>query len=222
VGAQSENHHKLRRLVAGFERWRAKARLLAADDKRLAKELAASKVSSSRQRRRSPRSPRFPRSLRHLVGEEGGERARGCRERRVRGAHRSGAARRRRAPPPGSEPARTDHGRRDYSALKSEEVLHDVPEHDRCCPGCGTAYEPFDEESSTEVDWQERIVAVLHRRPKYHKPCRWKEKGIVVAPVREKPIEGAVQPPVPCPADLRADAKTTSHFRVTGHLGLMV
>jgi hypothetical protein len=45
--------------------------------------------------------------------------------------------------------------------------------------------------------------SLLHRRPTYHKPCRWKEEGIVVAPVPEEPIGGAVQPPVPCPADRR-------------------
>jgi transposase len=73
-------------------------------------------------------------------------------------------------------------------SLKTEEVLHDVPEHERCCPDCGAAYEPFGEESSAQIDWQVRIVRVLHRRRKYARPCRCKAKGVVVAPVPQKPI----------------------------------
>ena len=90
--------------------------------------------------------------------------------------------------PRGQRPGSKGHGRRDYSDLETEEEIHDVPEGERVCPECGTAYEPFGEETSSQVDWQVRIVRVLHRRRRYHKACGCKGKGIVVAPLPAKPI----------------------------------
>lgn len=95
-----------------------------------------------------------------------------------------GGSRRRRGQQPGSR----GHGRRDYSSLDTVEEIHDVPEGDRVCPHCDAAYEPFGEETSCQIDWQVRIVRVVHRRPTYRRTCRCRVPGVLVAPVPPKPI----------------------------------
>jgi transposase len=191
VGAQSKDERERERLVAALERWRGKARSLAADKKRLGAELEASKArvvdlegqlivateriatlsrmcfGTSSEKRESPAvaSPVEPGDeSEHASTPEG--------ERRRRG----------------QQVGSTGHGRRDYSALETEEVLHDLLEDERRCPNCGAPYDPFGEETSAQVDWQVRIVRVLHRRRRYVKACRCKGKGIVVAPLPAKPI----------------------------------
>lgn len=96
----------------------------------------------------------------------------------------TGEGRRRRGQQPGS----SGHGRRDYSDLATIEEIHDVAEEDRCCLQCGAAYVPFGEERSEQIDWQVRIVRVVHRRPTYRRSCRCPGAGVLVAPVPAKPI----------------------------------
>jgi transposase len=91
-------------------------------------------------------------------------------------------------PKRGQQPGSRGHGRRDYSNLVTEEEVHDVPAEDRGCPECGAQYAPFGEEASEQLDWQVRLVRVIHRRPTYRKTCKCKVRGIVVAPVVPKPI----------------------------------
>lgn len=95
-----------------------------------------------------------------------------------------GSERRRRGQQPGS----AGHGRRDYSGLETVEAVHDVPEDERVCPNCGAAYVPFGEERAEQIDWQVRIVRVIHRRPTYRRTCRCRVRGVLVAPVPAKPI----------------------------------
>lgn len=105
-------------------------------------------------------------------------------EESTKSATASGDERRRRGQQPGS----SGHGRRDYRELETEEVVHDLDEADRVCPICGAAYEPFGEESSTQIDWRVRIVRVVHRRRRYRRRCRCARTGIVCAPAPSKAI----------------------------------
>ena len=88
----------------------------------------------------------------------------------------------------GQQPGTAGHGRRDYSELPSEEEVHDVAAKDRCCPVCKARYEPFGDETSSQVDWQVRLVRIVHRRPKYRRTCRCAPRGVLVAPAVPKPI----------------------------------
>jgi len=90
--------------------------------------------------------------------------------------------------PRGQQPGSKGHGRRDRSGLSTKEVVHDVPEGERVCPLCGAAYTGFGEECSEQIDWQVRLCRIVHRRPTYHRNCRCPVRGVLVAPVPDKPI----------------------------------
>jgi transposase len=88
----------------------------------------------------------------------------------------------------GQQPGSTGHGRRDYSGLETVEEIHDLSENERVCPECGSPYAPFGEETSEQVDWQVRIVRIVHRRPTYRRTCCCPVGGVLVAPVPAKRI----------------------------------
>ena len=88
----------------------------------------------------------------------------------------------------GQQPGSRGHGRRDYSDLETDEEIHDVPADERVCPDCGAAYVPFGEESCEQIDWQVRIVRIVHRRPTYRRGCRCPVRGVLVAPPPRKAI----------------------------------
>jgi len=88
----------------------------------------------------------------------------------------------------GQQPGSRGHGRQDYSGLETVEEIHDVPEGERFCSRCGAAYVPFGEECSEQIDWQVRIVRIVHRRPTYRRSCRCPVRGVLVAPPPPKPI----------------------------------
>jgi len=90
--------------------------------------------------------------------------------------------------PRGQQPGSKGHGRRDYSGIETVEVVHDVPEDQRACPECGTAYVAFGEETSEQIDWEVRIVRIVHRRPTYRRTCACPVPGVLVAPVPPKAI----------------------------------
>jgi len=199
VGAQTEDDRERGRPVAGLERWRAKARGLAADNKRLAKELAASKARViDLEGQLLAATEKIATLSKFCFGTSSEKKEKNEPEGAGRDApvaptvpwRFQGDGRRWRGQQPGS----AGHGRRDYSGLETEEVIHDVPEHERCCPECGAAYALFGEESSTQIDWQVRIVRVLHRRPKCVRTCRCRTKGVVVAPVPESRSEKGCSP----------------------------
>ncbi|MGH8917944.1 MAG: IS66 family transposase, partial [Actinomycetes bacterium] len=95
-----------------------------------------------------------------------------------------GPGRRRRGQQPGSP----GHGRRDYSHLPTEEQVHDIPEPERVCPRCGAGYERFGEERGEQVDWQVRLVRIVHRRPTYRRTCRCPVPGVIAAPPPARPV----------------------------------
>lgn len=99
------------------------------------------------------------------------------------GAGPAGGRRRR-----GQQPGSSGHGRRDYSHLPTTEHVHDVPEAERFCPRCAAPYAPFGEETCEQVDWEVRLVRVVHRRPSYRRTCRCPVRGVLLAPVPPKPI----------------------------------
>lgn len=88
----------------------------------------------------------------------------------------------------GQQPGASGHGRRDYSQLPTEEQVHDVGEDERVCPRCGAPYAPFDEECCEQIDWQVRLVRIVHRRPSYRRTCRCPVRGVLIAPPPAKPI----------------------------------
>lgn len=88
----------------------------------------------------------------------------------------------------GQQPGSRGHGRRDYSELETVEEIHDVPADARVCPDCGAAYAPFGEECCEQIDWQVRIVRIVHRRPTYRRTCRCPVRGVLVAPPPPKAI----------------------------------
>ncbi len=90
--------------------------------------------------------------------------------------------------PRGQQPGSVGHGRRDYSDLETLEVSYDVPESERVCEKCGAPYLAFGEETSEQIDWQVRIVRIIHRRSSYRRSCKCPVRGVLVAPVPAKVI----------------------------------
>lgn len=88
----------------------------------------------------------------------------------------------------GQQPGSGGHGRRDYSHLETEEIIHDLDEDQRVCGGCGAAYVPFGDQTSEQIDWQVRIVRIVHRRRSYRRTCSCTAPGIVTAPLPPKPV----------------------------------
>ncbi|EQD34369.1 IS66 family element, transposase [mine drainage metagenome] len=88
----------------------------------------------------------------------------------------------------GQQPGSTGHGRRDYSNLKTEEVIHDVPEDEQVCPDCNAPYADFGEERAEQIDWQVSICRVVHKRKRYKRTCKCPVRSILVAPIPPKAI----------------------------------
>jgi transposase len=74
-------------------------------------------------------------------------------------------------PKRGQRPGGTGHGRRDYSRLDSREQIHDVLPGQRICPVCGREFEALGSEGSEQVDWQGRLIRIVHRRMRYRRTC---------------------------------------------------
>jgi len=211
VAAKPDDLLERGQLIAGLRRWRTRARHLAEEKKRLLDENAAWRTSAvAHEKRASTLEHRVVELVaeldaanekiatlaklcfgtksekrRTMGGAEGEETGTAGADEPPGPAASSGGERRRRGQRPGSR----GHGRRDYADLEEEEVVHDLDEGERVCPVCGTSYEPFGEEASTQIDWQVRIVRVVHRRQRYRRACRCESsKGIVAAPAVGKPI----------------------------------
>ena len=92
--------------------------------------------------------------------------------------------------PRGQRPGSRGHGRRDYSHLPGREEIHDVPEADRACPRCGAPYAWFGEETCEQLDWEVRLIRIVHRRPAYRRTCRCPVAGVIAAPPPPKAITG--------------------------------
>ncbi len=70
----------------------------------------------------------------------------------------------------GQQRGSTGHGRRDYSNLKTEEVIHDSPEDEQLCPNCSAPYADFGEETAEQIDWQVRVSRIVHKRKDIKEP----------------------------------------------------
>ena len=197
-------------LIAGLRRWRTRARHLVEENKRLLDENATWRASAVAHEKRAAaldsRVVELEAELtsanekiatlaklcfgtksekkRTTAASDGEGAGTSAAEEPSEPATPSGGERRRRGQQPGS----AGHGRRDYGDLETEEVVHELDEDERVCPVCGASYEPFGEEPSTQIDWQVRIVRIVHRRRRYRRRCRCAGKGIVCAPAPSKAI----------------------------------
>ena len=90
--------------------------------------------------------------------------------------------RKKRARKRGRKPGTSNPGRVDHSHLPVRDELLDLPEAERCCPSCGTAYVRSGTKDSWiyEIDWQ--AVARRIRRQQYRPACSCGEAGSVLAP----------------------------------------
>jgi transposase len=91
-------------------------------------------------------------------------------------------------PKRGQRPGSRGHGRRDYSHLESREEVHDVPLDQRVCSECGQAFEALGSEGSEQIDWQVRLIRIVHRRRRYRRACTCPGQRTVTAPPAPNPI----------------------------------
>lgn len=81
------------------------------------------------------------------------------------------------SPEPPKRGQRKDHPgpkRRDYSHLPVVEDLCELPEHQRCCPGCGAPFSPSDTEDSEQMEIDVRPYRRRIRRRRYQRTCSCK------------------------------------------------
>ncbi len=88
----------------------------------------------------------------------------------------------------GQRPGSKGHGRRDYSHLETEEVIHDVADDEKICQHCGVGCSAFGEETCEQIDWRVKIIRIVHRRKRYRRNCRCNGPGIVIGPPPPKAI----------------------------------
>ena len=88
----------------------------------------------------------------------------------------------------GQRPGAPGPRRRDYSGLPTIEIEYDLPEGQGCCPDCGMAFTPFDEQVSEQVDWRVVLVRIVHRRHRYTRGCRCPGPRVITAPGPVKAI----------------------------------
>jgi transposase len=77
-------------------------------------------------------------------------------------------------PEPARRGQRTDRPgpkRRDYSHLPVVDDLRVLPEHQRCCPGCGAPFAPSDTEDSEQIEIEVRPHRRRIRRRRYQRTC---------------------------------------------------
>jgi transposase len=91
-------------------------------------------------------------------------------------------------PKRGQRPGSKGHGRRDYSHLDAREEIHDVPPDQRVCPDCGMAFTALGSEGSEQIDWQVRLIRIVHRRLRYRRACSCPGPRTVTAPPAPNPI----------------------------------
>jgi len=170
------------RAVERASRWREEARALgqqvrtqAAENKRLSGQLEAAKAQlvSLRHQLFGRKTERTGRS-----SAQGGD---------AQGPVDSSSTQRRGR---GKQPGTKGNGRKRRTRLPTEEIPHDVPDHEKCCPACGKPFAPFPgTEDSEEIHWEVRFVRRVHKRKRYRPTCHCKAvPGIVTAPCPPKLI----------------------------------
>ena len=100
------------------------------------------------------------------------------------GTKQKGEKRRNRGQQPGTE----GHGRRRRTELPTEEMFHDLPPDERCCPHCGTLYrESTRTEDSEQIEYEVKVYRVVHRRRCYFRRCGCEQSPVcITAPVPPK------------------------------------
>jgi transposase len=88
----------------------------------------------------------------------------------------------------GQRPGSKGHGRRDYSHLPTREEIHDVPPGQRVCPDCGREFTALGSEDSEQIDWQVRLIRVVHRRLRYRRACACPGQRTVTARPAPNPV----------------------------------
>jgi transposase len=90
----------------------------------------------------------------------------------------------------GQQPGTTGHGRKNRGNLPTEEIIHDVPETEKCCPLCGEPFKEFPKtEPSEEIHIEIKVIRRLHKRKCYKPTCNCGAvPGIVIAPKPHKLI----------------------------------
>lgn len=90
---------------------------------------------------------------------------------------------------------RTKRGRRRLPAdLPREQRIHDLPEAERVCTGCGAGLHRIGEERSEELEFiPARLKVIEHVTVKYG--CRGCEEGVARAPTPARPIPGSIASP---------------------------
>lgn len=88
----------------------------------------------------------------------------------------------------GQQPGKKSAGRKTHPELPAEEIFHDVPELERCCPTCGLPSNDFPgTEDSEEIHWEVTLTRQVHRRKRYRRGCNCPGvPGIITAPVPPK------------------------------------
>ncbi|GFP40646.1 IS66 family transposase, partial [Candidatus Hakubella thermalkaliphila] len=84
----------------------------------------------------------------------------------------------------GKQPGSKGYGRRRRSGLPTEEILHELPKAEQCCPVCGKPFSVFPgSEDSEEIHWEVRLVRRIHKRTPYRPTCNCRAvPGIMTAP----------------------------------------
>ena len=91
-------------------------------------------------------------------------------------------------PARGQQRGSRGHGRRDYSHLETEEIVHDVADGLRCCTDCGLEFEFLCSETSEQIDWRVKLVRIVHRRLRYRRRCDCPGTRTVTASPAANPI----------------------------------
>jgi len=90
----------------------------------------------------------------------------------------------------GKQPGTKGYGRKRRTGLPTEEIVHELPKAERCCPICGKPFSVFPgSEDSEEIHWEVRLVRRIHKRTRYRPTCNCRAvPGIVTAPPPPKLI----------------------------------
>jgi transposase len=81
----------------------------------------------------------------------------------------------------GQQKGAKGHGRHLHPHLPTEVLEREIPEGERCCPQCGLPYRDMgNAEEAEEIDWQVRLVRVVHRRHRYVRACRCADVPAIV------------------------------------------
>lgn len=95
------------------------------------------------------------------------------------------------APSPPKSRGADARRRTSFDHLPQHRIVHDLPEHEKVCPGCGGAKRCIGEDCSRVLDFAPaKLEVTVHVLPKYACPkCR---DGVKSPPVPPKPIPGGI------------------------------